>query len=196
MARRKKNRSLIWKSILVLCISSLVVYSLGKEDPSHDSTLELHGVAHRYTLQLPSKEWQAYNTEEVKKENPDIDRWIHQQGSTAQVMVIAEAFQGALDRMALIDQIIANGKRGMPSFDVLNVNVVDNTKEKFFARLEATATLNEVEYQYTYGIFVLGQQAYQVICVAQSTEFSTIQKEFEEMIASFHVPDDLSSGMR
>jgi hypothetical protein len=141
-----------------------------------------------YHLRCPDG-WYLLKADEMRRLNPEADRWITRPDKDAHLYVIAERLPaGTVADMAAFERIYVDHARvAHKTFELAAPPAITSPVEK--ARfLHTRSTIGGESLESYVGLFAKDNQIAQVVVVVDRSRFPALEAEFREMLSSFVLP--------
>jgi len=147
---------------------------------------DVQGANYFYHFKAPNDRWYLRNQELAKRENPICDRWLVRPDKDAHFLIIGEDFPGQMDVGAYQTAVLSNLEKAATHVEVLQTGSLFENYEQS-RRVHARATVMGLSIDYTFGLVVIGNQAFQFIGFASEAEFPSLAGEYQQMFDSLTI---------
>jgi hypothetical protein len=138
-----------------------------------------------WALRLPSARWQPVPNADARKQNPLTDRWLTRADLDAHLIVIGERLHGqSLTLHQLAQTVLGNAKRSAAKFRLVRQSAIGRGR-----LFEVRSTVGGMALTQFFGVFIQGDNAYQVYGFAPEASHARIKDELTGAIASFQPAD-------
>jgi hypothetical protein len=145
----------------------------------------VRGDRFQWALRLPSPRWQVVPTEQARKQNRLADRWLTRADLDAHLLVIGEHMSGhilTLDQLA--QTVLGNAKKSAANFRIIKQSAMGRGR-----LFEVRSTVGGLALTQFFGVFIQGDNAYQVYGFAPETSHAKVKDELTGAIAAFQAAD-------
>jgi len=138
-----------------------------------------------WALRLPNARWRMVPSAQARKQNPLTDRWLTRADLDAHLLVIGEHLSGqpmTIDQLA--QTVLGNARKSAAKFRIIKQSAVGRGR-----LFEVRSTVGGMALTQFFGVFIQGDNAYQVYGFAPEASNAKVKDELTGAIASFQAAD-------